>query len=192
MENITLKILDLARLSTIQANLERDNKISISDAQFLANFLKQLPSQKEMLAYKIPLDLPPIPVKVWDVSKIDGMLGKWLKLFDNIPGYNYVGCHSLEYIDPDLIKTGVILEVVFAPTLAYNNLDGLAEPFLIHIKDNGSAVFILPTVEDAMEYPELYAFKGTWKEAYRLLMETLKKGWPMEEFPKELKQFFKK
>jgi hypothetical protein len=60
------------------------------------------------------------------------------------------------------------------------------------LKDDGSAKFWFPTFEDAEQYPELFNFRGTWKEAYLLLIETLKNGWPMEEFPDELKLFLKK
>lgn len=81
----------------------------------------------------------------------------------------------------------------FAPSYAYNSAKTAHDPaYEVQLKGDGTASFELPTLQDAQRYPELYNFRGSWKEAYLLLIETLKNGWPMEEFPEELQQFLKK
>lgn len=84
------------------------------------------------------------------------------------------------------------MKAVFAPSLAYLTDRKASEGYEIRFKGDGTARFWFPTFRDVEAYPELYSFKGSWKEAYLLLIETLKKGWPTEGFPEELRQFLKK
>jgi len=189
MKYLTVTIRDIDRLNAIQTKLSESQPLTVEDQIYLSKFLTQLPATKTLLVDTIPIDAV-ISVQLWDMDYLENSLEYWKELFDNIPGYDYVGSYVEEGIEKELRKRGVIMLVDFAPSYSYNmaNNDG----YYINLKDDGMAVFQLPTLEDAEQYPELYNFKGSWKEAYLLLVETLKKGWPMEEFPEELKPFLKK
>lgn len=126
----------------------------------------------------------------WEMSSESAM--KWQELFSNIPGFDFAGnCYFLDSDSLDLLKMGVVMIAIFAPSLSYNRVAS-NNGYEVWLKDNGSAKFWFPTFEDAEKHPELYNFKGSWKDAYLLLIETLKKGWPLEEFPEELQKFLKK
>lgn len=189
MKQLTLTIREIDHLNSIQAKLSEYQPLAIEDQAYLSKFLAQLPATKTLLADNIPTD-GAISIQLWDMDNLERSLEKWKKLFDNIPGYDYVGSYLEEGIEMELRKKRVVMLIDFAPSYSYNieNNDG----YYINLKDDGTAIFQLPTLNDAEQYPELYNFKGSWKEAYLLLIETLKKGWPMEEFPEELKPFLKK
>jgi hypothetical protein len=93
--------------------------------------------------------------------------------------------------DKVMLSKNVIVITQFAPSMS-RNLDTSKRGFELWFKDDGMALFWLPTLEDAEKYSDLYNFKGSWKEAYMLLLETWKKGWPMEEFPEQLRLLLKK
>jgi hypothetical protein len=190
MKYLTLTISDISRLNKIQKSIAEQKPLTVKEQTFLSEFLLQIPSPKVLLLDKLPLD-ETFNVNVWDTIEIEAHLKEWIKLFDNIPGYDAApGCYIVDHNSRELLRKNVIMTAAFAPTLAYNYIV-TNEAFEVHLKDNGTASFWFPTFEDAEQYPNLYNFKGTWKEAYLLLIETLKKGWPMEEFPEELQQFLK-
>src|ERR1700733_6332623 len=193
MKQITLTIANIDRLYSIQNHLAENKAISTTDKVYLAEFLSQIPSVNTFLMEKVPLN-DTFTVKLWNTSKIEVELQKWQRLFDNLPGWDYCPfCFIVDKDNIELLQRNVIMVEWFAPSYAYNsNRIGNDEPYEVHLKDNGTAIFSLPTLRDAEQYPELYNFKGSWKEAYMLLIETLKKGWPMEEFPEELKPLLKK
>jgi hypothetical protein len=193
MKQITLTISDFSRLEYLQLRLADNKSISTIDKIFLADFLLQLPSTNKLLLEKTPFD-ENLQVSLWDTSQIETGLENWRQLFERIPGWDYCPCCFL--VDNEnlaLLRQNVVMFAWFAPSYVYNSTRTTHDPaYEIRLKGDGSASFELPTLKDAQQYPELYNFKGSWKEAYYLLIETLKKGWPMEEFPEELQQFLKK
>jgi hypothetical protein len=192
MKHLTFTVTDIQRLNSIKTLLYNKQSLTTVEQEYLLDFLIQVPTPNTDLLKDIALD-EPIEVRVWDVIKIDEVLKKWRMLLMTLPGFDFAP--FVEIIDqtsaPRLFHKNIILSGWFSPTLAHNEFEG-SEPFEIHLKDNGTASFWFPTFEDAEQYPELYNFKGSWKEAYLLLIETMKKGWPMEEFPKELLPLLKK
>eukprot|EP01037_Dinobryon_pediforme_P007926 gene7926-7998_t len=196
MKQITLTTPEIKDLNLIKEAFANKQPLTSDQQTYLVNFLSQLPTEQNLLSSKIPLDVP-LPVNVWDMEKIKDGTAKWIALFESLPDYNHTTfCITAYENEPELIKIGTLVVALFAPTLTYAvYLSEVAldnESFEVHLKDDGTAYFKLPTLQDAEHYPELYNFKGSWKEAYLLLIETLKKGWPMEEFPEELKPFLKK
>jgi len=190
MKHLKLSVKNIDRLNLIQTLLSASKPLSAADQIFLAKFLSQLPSTQQLLSEKMHLNAE-IGISLLTMLKINKGLENWKQLFTNLPGWDYCPhCFFVNYEVPDLLKKKVIISAWFAPSYSYNRLKD--RPCEIWLKDDGTALFQLPTLQDAEQYPELYNFKGTWKEAYYLLIETLKKGWPMEEFPDELKQFLKK
>ncbi|WP_259071888.1 hypothetical protein HDF24_11450 [Mucilaginibacter sp. X4EP1] len=189
MKHIALTISNIDRLNLIQKRLAQLRSISNEDKVFLSSFLAQIPEVHLFLKDKVPLDYS-LTVTAWDQQ--DEILQQWVTLFGNLPGWEYcpfsaiVGSEDIE-----LLKRSIVIIAFFAPSYTHNT-NQAKEGYEVHLKDDGTAIFLLPTLEDVEKYPELYNFKGTWKEAYLLLIETLKKGWPMEEFPEELKPFLKK
>ena len=191
MKNLTLTISDVARLNSIQKHLVDDKPISNADRVYVAEILAQIPTVEAVLTNKISLD-ETFEVYAWDTEKLETNTEKWRKLFGQTPGWDYTAyCYLVVQEDRDMLNKNVIAIAQFAPSMAHN-LDTSKRGYEVWLKDDGSALFWLPTLQDAEKYPELYNFRGTWKEAYLLLIETLKKGWPMEEFPEELLPFLKK
>lgn len=193
MKNLTLKISDIQILQDIQRSLFEHHPLTKKQEKKLSFFLSQLPHPDVLITEKVPL-YEQFKVKLWDLNEIDKCLDQWRRLFDNLPGWDYCPFSFLVGNDnPDLLNGGVIIVARFAPSYAYNFIKSDRErAYEIRLKDDGTALFQLPTFADAKLYHELYNFRGAWKEAYLLLIETLKKGWPMEEFPEELQQFLKK
>ncbi len=191
MKAITFTISDISRLNSLQNRLADNKRISTVDKMFLAEFLAQIPRDKTLLTERVPLN-EMFSIKVWD--KHDKDLQYWVTLFENLPGWDY--CPFSFLVDNDninLLKENVVIVAWFAPSYSYNSIRSEKDcAYEVWLKDDGTAVFQLPSLQDAEKYPELYNFKGTWKEAYYLLIETLKKGWPMEEFPDELLPLLKK
>jgi hypothetical protein len=192
MKHLTLRISDFELLCTIKSKLQNISTLSPDELLTLTRFLGQIPTPESELLKLIPYDNG-IAVKLWDVTKMEKTLQKWQRLFSNIPGFDHSPSADIidQNGDPRLFNRNVILNITFCPTLSHNEFDQ-KEPFEIHLKDDGTASFWFPTFEDAEQYPELFNFNGNWKDAYLLLIETMKKGWPMEEFPEELQQFLKK
>jgi hypothetical protein len=191
MKRITLTISEIDRLNSIQNLLSRNKSVSTEDKVYLAEFLNQIPTVQSLLADKTPLS-EAFEICVWDMHQLEVSMEKWRKLFAKTPGWDYSSfCYLVVQEDKTMLSKNVIAIAQFAPSMAYN-LDASKEGYEVWLKDDGTALFFLPTLADAEKYPELYNFKGSWKEAYLLLIETLKKGWPMEEFPDELKPFLKK
>ena len=190
MQTLTLTVKNLHILNTIRKNLENLVPLTLDEEIFLGELLGQFPTDDDIISEQIPLD-DAFEINVWNTQAIEVQLKKWESLFKNIPGYNYCPLCLRTWDDAKLLRKRVILEAHFAPTMAYNLADGDAG-YQVHLKDDGTATFWLPTLDDAEKYPELYQFKGTWKEAYLLLIKTLQKGWPMEEFPEELQKYLPK
>ncbi|QTE35869.1 hypothetical protein J3L18_22355 [Mucilaginibacter gossypii] len=196
MKQISLLITDIDQLIAINSKLLMGEALTPTDLQSLTSFLSNLPNVENLLTDNVALDLP-LSILLWDTDKIDAILDQWEVLFKNIPSYNNSTlCIRTNNKEAVLLNLNTLIVTMFSPSLSYAmDLENIAinhGGFEVHLKDDGSAKFNLPTLQDAEAYPELYNFKGSWKEAYYLLIETLKKGWPMEEFPEELQQFLKK
>ena len=192
MNHITLTISDIDQLNSIKTQLANKRRLTSREQEYLSGLLSQVPTPDSELLKDVPFD-ENIEVRLWDVNKIEAVLVKWSNLFRNIPGFDYAP--SVDIIDrhsrQNLFHKNIIMTVDFSPSLSHNEFDDV-DAYEVHLKDDGTAVFWFPSFEEAEKYPELYNFKGSWKEAYLLLIETLKKGWPMEEFPQELQQFLKR
>jgi len=184
-----LKIRDFESLNSIQEKLSKNEPLSKNQSNLLLELLEQLPEPDFQLSSKIPQNYP-IEITVWDLGEIQESLEKWRRLFENIPGFDY--CPFSYFVDNDnitLLKENVLIAAVFAPSMAYN-LQNIA--FEVHLVSNGTAKFLLPSIAEPDKFPELYNFKGSWHQAYMLMIETLKKGWPRTEFPIELQKFLSK
>ena len=192
MTHITFTIRDIQQLNSIKTQLTKKRPLTAFEQEYILNFLSQVPTPDVTLLKNVALD-EPIEVRLWDVGKIENVLKKWYQLFIHIPGFDFTpGIDIIDQnSDPMFFYKNIIMTADFSPTLSHNEFID-SEPYKVLLKDDGTASFWFPTFEDAEQYPELYNFKGTWKEAYLLLIETLKKGWPMEEFPKELEPLLKK
>ncbi len=192
MKNLTLTTKDIGRLNSICDSIKDGIQIRVNDKIFLADFLTQIPSINDFLIEKVPFDQN-FEIGLWDSSKIESNLKRWQKLFGNLPGWDYCPfCFAVDEDNPELLKENVVLVAWFAPSYSYNTIRSSKDrAYEVWLKDNGTAIFQLPTLADAEKYPVLYNFKGSWKEAYVLLIETLKKGWPMEEFPEQLLSLLK-
>ncbi len=190
MKPIILTISDIDYVNQIQINLAKGQTLTTDQADYLAQFLANIPASELLLAQMSTPEL--IEFSTWDKQKLDESLAEWEKLWLNIPGFDFApNCYILDNDSPELLARGFVMTALFAPSLAYNMVNG-KDAYHVMLKADGTATFEFPTFEDAQEYPELFNFKGSWKEAYYLLIETLKNGWPMEEFPPELQQFLKK
>lgn len=192
MTHITFTISDIQKLNSIKAQLSNKRPLTAVEQEYLLHFLTQVPTPDARLLKDIATE-EPIRVMAWDVAEIEEILQKWKQLFYDLPGFDH--SPSADIVDlhgnPDWFHQNIIMVVTFSPTLSHNEFE-CKEPFEVRLKDDGTALFWFPTCDDSRNYPELYNFGGTWKEAYLLLIETLKRGWPMEEFPEELRPFLKK
>jgi hypothetical protein len=196
MNQLTLTIQNISDLNSIKEALVKNQPLPLGQQTNLISLLSQLPAGENLLSNKIPLDLP-LPVDIWETERLRACLSQWIALFEHLPDYDGTTfCIAGYENEPELVKIRTVIVALFAPTLTYAiYLSEQAqdnESFEVHLKDDGMAYFKLPTLKDAEQYPELYSFKGSWKEAYLLTVETMKKGWPMEEFPEELQKFLPK
>jgi len=193
MSALTITIKDIDALNNIQKKFLEYQPITTREQSILGKFLSQIPPTSTFLSKKISFD-ENITVSLWTVSLVQSNLKRWQSLFANLPGWDYCPfCYIVDDETPELLQKNVIIVAWFAPSYAYNSIRSEKNrAYEVWLKDDGTALFQVPTLKDAKLYPKLYNFKGSWKEAYLLLIETLRKGWPMEEFPEELKPFLKK
>jgi len=190
MNTLTLNIKNIDILNEIKTKLLNNEPLSTALQEILIRFLSQLPSPDILFQSKIEIEKN-FKIKLLDFSKIDSELDQWIDLFGNLPGWDYcpfVYRTDFEHENLSLLQKNVILVVVFAPSLSYNEEKRKIE---LHLKTDGSAEFILFSFRDVKEFPALYNFKGDWKAAYFLLIKILKIGWPLEEFPIELMSLLK-
>jgi hypothetical protein len=187
METITLTLTELDRLKAIQKNLKGMKVLPISQQSYLYSILSLFPTSEEMLLRCIG-NATGFQVNLWDTKRLEAHLIDWCRLFAGVPGYD----HSTNFciVGPeraDLLRRNVIVVSNFSPSMSYH-LSQSGNPCEVHLHDDGTASFWLPTFDLAERYPDMDFFRGTWQEAYQLLAETIRAGWPMEEFPQQLKQ----
>ncbi|QEM12973.1 hypothetical protein [Mucilaginibacter rubeus] len=187
MNTIKLNSKALLQLTAIKKHLSTQITLTEDDRVLLIDCISSLLTETSFFDF-------PTEIKISDVGQIDSVLEKWIALFNNLPGWDYCPfCFLADDDNLELLQKNTIITAWFAPSYAYNSIrSSNNRAYEVRLKADGTAKFWFPTFEDAEQYPELYNFKGSWKEAYYLLIETLKKGWPMEEFPEELQQFLKK
>jgi len=196
MQTVTLAVQDIATLNKIHAKIYEKKRLSPDDRSFLDLFLRGLPNAFNLLHEKCPLD-EQFEVKVFDVKEMQPHFEKWIALFRGLPkngnpDYPYAYLFDVEQ-NTRFWKTSVVIEVAFVPSFEFSKrYDKSSRTIELSLKVDGTASFDLYLISDIEQYPELYNFKGSWKEAYLLVVKTLKQGWPMEEFPDELKPFLKK
>ncbi|HVW97066.1 MAG TPA: hypothetical protein VHA56_13935 [Mucilaginibacter sp.] len=191
MQTLTLRIKDIKNLNSIQQTLSKKDSLTVEQQYILSDFLEKLPLAKTLLSEKISLE-ETFDVQVLDVIELQETFLKWETLFSNLPGWDFCPiCSIVDNDDIELLRKGVVIMAVFSPSYSYN-VEHRGDGFELHLNENSTASFMLPTLADAEQYPELYNFKGSWKEAYLLLIATLQKGWPINEFPEELQKFLPK
>jgi len=184
MKNLVLTVMDLLVLADIQKAVLKGDSLSKNQRDVLSNFLSELLKGTENMSYQIPVDSD-VAIELCDLKSAENDLPKWAKLFLSLPGSEV--CVTGEMLENGINNNGSIaLAIAFAPSLEHRKRDALFDIYLMY---DGTAKIIIELVEDAEEFAELYNFKGSWKEAYFLLLETMRKGWPQENFPKELLKF---
>jgi hypothetical protein len=191
MKHVTLTITKIEHLIDLADKLKDKVDLEDEERDYIFNFLSMLPESQDLLIEKVPL-MAEIPVNLWSAKKMKRELKTWQTLFKNLPWKKRrPRCEMTSEVDFDKLWRNVFMTGYFMPSMTYDmEIDN--EQFELEIMDNGNAVFNFPSSSNALDYHGLYVFKGTWKEAYLLLIDTLKKGWPIEEFPEELKPLLKK
>lgn len=186
MYKLTLKIEDFRKISEIQEALSLGKPLSFDQKISLQNLLLEIPKpDKNLFSQLKEIGTPEtsaFEIVLWELKEVGNHLNNWIRLFSNIPGWD---CCPFAYIvdkeNLNLLREGVVIVAVFSPSYLDNMED---RTFEIHLYTDGNAKF---KMGDDLRFPELASFNGNWKDAYFLLIEILKKGWPILEFPKELK-----
>lgn len=187
MNAIFLTIRDLTIFREIKKQIETEQPLSLEQKLELCFFLNQLPLVKDILSEKV-IPINPIEVKLFDFNRILPTLKNWVSLFQNLPGKNTIA--TITVLDSEILqKQGVILLSKFPPTIFYDTKDKTID---VYLKTDGSALFKIETLEDFENFPDLYAFRGTWKDAYHLAVKTVMRGWPQEKFPTEFEKYIRK
>ena len=185
MKTLVLKIKEIKTLNEIAEILSQNKKTLSSDQiEYLSAFLRQLPTPTEIRLHQGLLD-EAFEVEVVNWRNLEKEAEKWLGLFDQLPG-SHIDIPDNHDSIPKLSRI-VAFDISFNPT--YEEPDHWV---VVELKTDGSAEFDFNTVEEAKRFPELFNFKGTWKEAYVLIIKTLKNGWPMELFPEEFQKLLSK
>ncbi len=193
MQTLTLKIKDIEFLNNVQKKLISRKSLTSTQQDALSVFLAHLPATEKLLSERVSLD-ETFEIKILDMKEMWPHLNKWLDLFNSLPKNGHSHYPYACWLDadesPELTAKNVVIEVVFVPSLAYSKRDFDGDKTIdIHLKTDGTAAFALRTLEDTDNFPELYNFSGSWKEAYLLTVKTLQQGWPQTTFPKEFEQF---
>ena len=192
MQILTLTVKKIELLNTINRKLLKEEPLTTEDHDILSDFLLQLPSPSTLINERFPLD-DKFEVKIIDMQEVMPHLEKWIKLFQNLPNnatlYPEAGWFDANE-DCDFWRRNVIIEASFIPTLEHSIREE-NQTIGLNLKCNGTAEFEFYLVEDAKSFPDLFDFKGTWKEAYLLTVKTLIGGWPQTSFPEELERLLK-
>lgn len=190
MSTLTLSVRDIEILKNAKHKLNLRKRLSSDERDVLDNLLAGLPPSEILLNEKFPLD-ERFEIKIFDIEESWPQIEKWIDLFNSLPKEtSFTGVHAM-WIDDDFWKRNVIIEVSFIPTLAHSKRKDNKSIYL-SLKIDGTALFKFNLIKDAENFPELYQFNGSWKDAYLLVVKTLQQGWPQTKFPKEFEQFLKK
>lgn len=196
MSTLTLTVKDIEVLKKAQSKLYSGKRLSSDERSTLDNFLASLPSPATLLKEKFPLD-ENFEIKVFNIEEMWPHMKKWLDLFNSLPKNGDEYHPSAGWLDAEeddtFWKRNVIIEAEFIPSLAFSKREDKGDRTIgIFLKTDGTAEFVFWQVRDAEQYPDLYSFKGSWKEAYLLTVKTLQQGWPQTKFPEELLPLLKK
>jgi hypothetical protein len=189
MQLITLTKSSIIHLLLLERQLSKSEPLQQDDRTFLVQLLRQI-LEIEFFAESNIAIADIFNIDFCDSKKIHKNLKDWATLFSNIPGWDDAAFFYMVE-EKCLLEKGVIAIGNFAPSMSYNLISNNPS-YEIRFKQDSSAIFWFPTQNDADKYPELATFNGSWLDAYFAMLETMKKGWPIEEFPEELQQFFKK
>jgi len=184
-----LTVQDIEILKKAQRKLFHHKRLSPDERYVLDSLLDSLPASETLLNEKFPLD-EHFEIKIFDIEEMWPQLNKWIELFNSLPIGTHVGFIGVED-DRDFWRRNVIIEGTFIPSIVYSRRKK-DQNILIYLKIDGTATFGFSKVKDAENFPDLYAFNGSWKEAYLLVIKTLQQGWPQTKFPTEFEQLLKK
>ncbi|MBW4888462.1 hypothetical protein KXQ82_01995 [Mucilaginibacter sp. HMF5004] len=190
MKIISLTDEQHTHLKNLHNELLTSNSLTIADRECIIDLISPfLTSDNVIFTNNVP-ELP--PQQDYTINEhIKMLLSDWKKLLLSLPGFDFCPtCYIVNDDAKEFLEKNIVMISEFSPTMSFNMKRDSG--FELRLKNDGTGDFWFPTFEDAKQYPELYNFKGSWKEAYDLLIETLKKGWPMEEFPEELLPLLKK
>ncbi|WP_144915182.1 hypothetical protein [Mucilaginibacter frigoritolerans] len=193
---LTLTVQNAAILKKAQNKIYNQKCLTSKERDVLGNFLTSLPSCETLLNEKFPLS-EEFEIKIFDIEAIWPQLQKWIALFKNLPKNGNTHYPNAGWIDAeedkDFWRRNVIIKVAFVPSFQYSKKDEDENKIIgLNLKTDGTAQFEFWMIEDAENFPDLYNFNGSWKEAYLLTVKTLQQGWPQTKFPKEFEQFLKK
>ncbi len=190
MESLILKIKDIAELKGIGVLLEKGKPLAPKQTEILANFIQQLPNIHSGKSNNdIPMYQDSLKIEWSSDFSEETEIEKWLQLFSFVPGGAAEGADLVMNSNLNYLKKGIIILITFSPTME----DSFAEHYFeLHLKQDRTAQFWMPSVDDARNYLELFNFNGTWEDSYFLLKTILKKGWPLDESPPELVSLLQK
>jgi hypothetical protein len=196
MSTLTLTVKDIEILKKAQSKIYLRKRLSSDERVILCNFLESLPLPETILNEKLPID-ERFEIKLFDIEQMWPQLDKWLALFNNLPKNGSKLSVHAGWISADdseeLVRKNIIISGAFVPSLQYSKkAKGENKIIGFNLKTDGTAEFQFWRVEDAGNFPELYKFTGSWKEAYLLVVKTLQEGWPQTQFPEELLPLLKK
>ncbi len=187
MNTLILTIKDLTIFKEIKKQIETEQPLTPEQKLELCFFLGQLPLLKDILSEKV-ITIDPIEIKLFDFNQMLPTLKNWVSIFKNLPGKNTSAI--ITELDSEILqKQGVILLCKFPPSIFYDAKDKTID---VYLKTDGSALFKIETLEDFENFPDLYSFKGTWKESYKLAVRTALRGWPQDKFPIEFEKYIRK
>lgn len=179
MSSLQLRIENIKILNEIKEALRKGENLSRTQRNELLYLLTNIPEVKDLLSCRTSPEAM-FETSVLNISSAVLHLEKWINYFYSLPSSS---AFLVKKEDVDLIKKGVIIKAIFPPSFLYNEFGKFIE---VHLKQDGKAVFHFSSFEDAEQFPNLYRFKGTWKEAFLLIVLTIKSNWPTEYLSSEL------
>src|SRR6185312_5032439 len=193
MTKLTLTVQDIEILKKAKDKIYHRKRLSSDESEILNNFLATLPPSETILNLKFPID-ESFEFEIFDIAQMWPYLKKWIDLFNKLfskrKGLSGHACWISADDSEELVRKNIIITGSFIPSFAYSK-KGKDENKIIgfNLETDGKAVLEVWKMEDARTFPDLYEFKGTWKESYLLIVKTLQSGWPQTTFPKEFEQF---
>lgn len=191
MSTLKLKTRSLKVLDEVNKKLAYREPLSDAEIDAVCCFLDCLPLPDQSLSPELSQNTGYDNIVVWDFEPIWDHIEHWISLFNNLPGLDSSPVAlTWDSLGPyNVTEENLIILVNFAPSWSYN---AAKRNFQIYLKGDGSAEFLIPTLSDRKKFPELQEFSGGWKEAYTLVVKTIKKGWPLIQFPEELTKLLPK
>jgi len=171
MKTLKLRISDILFLNEVKEVLMKREKLSAKQEDELLFFLSNIPEICDLLTSKTSPEAI-FEVCALNLNKAKSHLQTWVNTFARLP-YSYAIIVTEK--DVELVKKKVILKAMFSPSMMFQ----LEEKYIeVHFIEDGEATFQFASFEDAEKFPNLYRFKGSWKDAFILILETARYGWP--------------